>query len=346
MDKEVEYGNVEYKRQLSLNISYRVTGLIGQMQWRLDEGNGKAIYMLGLNDDGTVYKFKDEEESETLSSIRTLAIFTNASVHNIIKHNLLNHQYFYEVIIYANNKLLDDKRILIMGNEGSGKTSYLSFLTYELNDNGKGYIRNKILRHDQECIKGTTMSLTLKKIGYNDHEVFTYKNNISAYEIKNKSSYIITYFDSPLTQYELIIPYMHHVLILYNQDNIVKFVKLAQKYNIPHTIVNKNIAPTLEFYKSIDLRSYHNCGIFLLTIITTINENYVVSFVNINNTVNLGDKYYTFNHINNPIALIEIKELRYCDKYLRKIDKNITFTALISCDQNLKKYKRNLFYPV
>ena len=44
MIQEIEEGNIEYKRKLTMTNIDRFDTLITQMNWRLNEGNGEAIY--------------------------------------------------------------------------------------------------------------------------------------------------------------------------------------------------------------------------------------------------------------------------------------------------------------
>ena len=53
---EVEEGNIEYKRQLCSLSRYRFQQLQSQMKWRVEEGRGTAIYLIGVDDDGTIVK--------------------------------------------------------------------------------------------------------------------------------------------------------------------------------------------------------------------------------------------------------------------------------------------------
>ena len=55
LQPEVEEGNIEYKRFI-LNLSpHRFEQLTSQMKWRLSEGQGEAIYYIGVEDDGSIY---------------------------------------------------------------------------------------------------------------------------------------------------------------------------------------------------------------------------------------------------------------------------------------------------
>ena len=52
LGKEIEEGNVEYKLQLVSVDNERIAHLVTQMHWRLGEGNGSAIYQIGVHDTG------------------------------------------------------------------------------------------------------------------------------------------------------------------------------------------------------------------------------------------------------------------------------------------------------
>jgi GTPase len=52
ISREVEEGNVEHKWKLLAVSSDRLVHLTTQLNWRLNEGRGNAIYMLGYTDGG------------------------------------------------------------------------------------------------------------------------------------------------------------------------------------------------------------------------------------------------------------------------------------------------------
>lgn len=49
---EPEFGNVEYKLKLITPSKLRFDHLVTQLKWRLNEGNGEAIYEIGVTDSG------------------------------------------------------------------------------------------------------------------------------------------------------------------------------------------------------------------------------------------------------------------------------------------------------
>lgn len=345
MEREVEYGNVEYKRKLSIKDSKRNISLISQIQWRLNEGNGVAIYCLGVNDDGSLYTFKDGEESDTLIAIHLLANKAGAKKINEDKI-YIDKKYYYRVTLYSNVEIIPEKKILILGPPGCGKTSYLSYLVYGDHDNGNGYVRTRILRYDHECTLGTTMSLAIRKIGCNDNSLIIHNMYDDMININNKSQYLITFFDAPLTYFTSefnLTKYMDHVLIMDCADTN-KYINIVTKYNVPHTIVNYNNVLTPQFYNNIKIRDEKCSKLLFLNIISSNGNKYLISCINYNYEINIGDKFYSFTNINNPLIFFKVESMMYCDKNMYSVDKNITFTMTVNTKCNLKKYKRNFFF--
>ena len=73
-------GNVEYKLKLLDINSDRKENLITQMRRRCIEGNGDCIYILGVEDDGTMTGITQKEYEETLDNIKTIAITNDYSI--------------------------------------------------------------------------------------------------------------------------------------------------------------------------------------------------------------------------------------------------------------------------
>jgi hypothetical protein len=55
---EPEFGNVEYKLKLISPSKHRFDHLVTQLKWRLNEGNGEAIYEIGVTDSGEILDVK------------------------------------------------------------------------------------------------------------------------------------------------------------------------------------------------------------------------------------------------------------------------------------------------
>lgn len=343
MKAEIEEGNIEYKRKLSSSNYNRYTSLITQMKWRIDEGHGEAHYYLGLNDDGTIYTFVNDEENETIEAFLYIINKANIKLTKLKKIND-NDKYYYHALIHYNNVLKDEKKIMIIGDEQSGKTSFLSYLMYNEQDNGNGYLRNKILNHDHELISGKTSSLTVKSIGYDGTKLVNFKKCKSLMEIKNESSLILTFFDVPIN-YTNLINYMDHVIIIKTNNNINNYINLVNDYSISYTVVNNN--KTLftplnnNLWREIPFKKYIHKSVLVLNIISCNQNKYLMSCLNLNNILQ-SDVNIIFD---NGVKAY-LKTIRYFDKYIPLVDKNIIFTALIESEINLKKYKEKFFYSL
>ena len=84
-ENEVDEGNIEYKRYFE-NVSLnKLTHLIAQMNWRINEGNGDAHYYIGICDNGTICKdFNQERLDYTLDVIKMMVEGCNAYIENTI----------------------------------------------------------------------------------------------------------------------------------------------------------------------------------------------------------------------------------------------------------------------
>jgi len=156
---EVEEGNKEYKRKLCGLSRYRFQQLQSQMKWRIDEGNGTAIYFIGVDDDGTIVKLKGKERKESIKNIKKIASQIDCYVDTIeFKNN------YFEIIIKKNIKLIDfiEKRIVFLGNSNVGKSTLISVLCSNQLDNGKGSARMNLFNHKHEMFTGVTSSISIQ----------------------------------------------------------------------------------------------------------------------------------------------------------------------------------------
>ena len=78
---EKHFGNTEYKWKLT-NISnpLKYQKLATQMKFRLHEGEGRAVYLLGVMDDGKPVGISHKDLYETITSIRKAVKIIEACV--------------------------------------------------------------------------------------------------------------------------------------------------------------------------------------------------------------------------------------------------------------------------
>lgn len=54
-DSELYYGNIEYKALIHFSNNNKIERFITQLLFRIREGNGKAIYIIGITDSGYLF---------------------------------------------------------------------------------------------------------------------------------------------------------------------------------------------------------------------------------------------------------------------------------------------------
>ncbi|KAJ4474431.1 hypothetical protein J3R30DRAFT_678093 [Lentinula aciculospora] len=70
---EDDYGSIEYKLRLLHPSPARFTRLVTQLKWRLLEGGGRALYELGVGDDGELVGLGKKDMEETVAVLGEMA---------------------------------------------------------------------------------------------------------------------------------------------------------------------------------------------------------------------------------------------------------------------------------
>ncbi|KAF9434160.1 GTP binding protein [Entomortierella beljakovae] len=73
-------GNIEYKLKLIATAPDRFEHLVTQLKWRLSEGNGSAIYEIGVADDGSFVGLSPQDMEISLQTLQRMADFLKADV--------------------------------------------------------------------------------------------------------------------------------------------------------------------------------------------------------------------------------------------------------------------------
>jgi elongation factor 1-alpha len=80
---EKYYGNREYKRILLNNNNNNIQKKASQMLFRIMEGNGKALYILGIDDNGTIVGLNRKELSNSIKLIKLISSEINSKIEKI-----------------------------------------------------------------------------------------------------------------------------------------------------------------------------------------------------------------------------------------------------------------------
>lgn len=191
-DPENDEGYIEYKLRLDQIPKGKINRLVTQMKFRLNEGKnliGKyiAIYLLGVDDDGTSCYVTENILDKSINIIKKVVEKCEAEITHIDKMNI-NGYVISAITIkkYSYDKFIKDFKISFLGSSGYGKTTCISYLTFGIKDNGFGSSRASIFKHIHEHETGITSSIK--------HDIIGIKNNSNEFIINNyKSSIFLTW---------------------------------------------------------------------------------------------------------------------------------------------------------
>jgi len=201
---EIEEGNVEYKLKLVSPTPSRLEHLVTQMKWRLEEGNGEAIYQIGVENCGVLAGLTDSEMKESLKTLNTMADKLGATM-SVLRERMVDlsdewtdEKRVAEVLIrmVPENQQFIDLRLAVLGNVDAGKSTILGVLTHGELDNGRGRARLNLFRHLHEIQSGRTSSISHEILGFNGNgEVINYSESRTIEEICENSTKLISFID-------------------------------------------------------------------------------------------------------------------------------------------------------
>ena len=72
LESELPDGNIEYKSKLVNLLQLEIQELMTQLAYRISEGNGEALYEIGVADDGQLLGLSDEELNISLENLKKI----------------------------------------------------------------------------------------------------------------------------------------------------------------------------------------------------------------------------------------------------------------------------------
>lgn len=199
MPPEPQFGNIEYKLKLINPSKQRLDHLVTQMKWRLREGQGEAIYEIGVSDSGVLHGLNDNDMSASLHTLQTMAAQLEATTNIMRRKYIDGRRSVVEVLV---RKITDDHnvevRVAVLGGVDAGKSTMLGVLTAGELDNGRGRARLNMFRHMHEIQTGRTSAISHELLGFDScGNIINYKYNemMTAEEIGERSSKLISFID-------------------------------------------------------------------------------------------------------------------------------------------------------
>lgn len=159
---EIESGNKEYKLKIIPDNDFRLEQLASQMKWRINEGNGIALYYIGIDDDGSITGISKEDFSQTMKNLSKIVNFIKAKIIKI-DHNIDNNHHWYTIKINFIEEKISNSRVIFIGPSSSGKTTLISNIVNNISDDGNGKSRKLVFNHKHEIYSGRTSSISIEK---------------------------------------------------------------------------------------------------------------------------------------------------------------------------------------
>lgn len=159
---EVEEGNREYKFKLTDLTDDQLTHRITQLNWRLNEGNDEAFYLIGVEDNGNQLGLSDEDLQESLRNLQFIADQVGCEM--MVQQLYAGEQgTTAEVYMRRRERLTVEVvqvNVAVAGDLNSGKSTMIGVLSTGQLDNGKGLARTKVLTHNHEVESGLTSCIS------------------------------------------------------------------------------------------------------------------------------------------------------------------------------------------
>jgi GTPase len=94
--KENEYNSIEYKRHISFLTKDKLERYATQMNYRLFNGKGNAIYLIGIDDNGEIVGLSYKKLLESIRNLISICKIIDATYKKIII--ISNHNNFFSIV--------------------------------------------------------------------------------------------------------------------------------------------------------------------------------------------------------------------------------------------------------
>lgn len=169
-------GNIEYKLRLDRKDAKACTRMVSQMLWRISEGNNEAHYILGVHDDGSFSTISETELNITIGVLKGIVKSAKAKVISEKIYVFSGNHLVAHVTIRKDfsHKFVSETKVVICGPYGVGKSTTMSNITYGQKDDGFGFSRTLVLRHQHEKNTGSTSCPKYDTIGFSGKYLLNY----------------------------------------------------------------------------------------------------------------------------------------------------------------------------
>ena len=105
---EDDYGHIEYKLKLVDSTEQKLIKLATQMTFRINEGYGKAKYIIGVRDNGVLPGISLNELDKSISILQKATSMINAEISHINVYKIQNQNFFSIIYILGEPSFFGD----------------------------------------------------------------------------------------------------------------------------------------------------------------------------------------------------------------------------------------------
>ena len=200
--KKGERKNIEFKE--CLNKSYhlqkdRRQHLASQMKYRMERGDGEAIYFIGVDDDGNLIGLEEKIFEESLFVLKKIAEEADSSILKVEKYPVEKGQVAKVLIGKKNQDKKDHMLVGVAGHVDHGKSTLVGTLTTGTLDNGTGRTRIFLDLQKHEIERGLSADLSFAIYGFCKNSPVRVNNPLNKKEkakLVEKCDKVISFVDT------------------------------------------------------------------------------------------------------------------------------------------------------
>lgn len=196
-----ENKNIEFKERLSVDIHLKEDKkqhLATQMKYRLENGNGKAVYIIGVNDHGEVIGLSEIEFEETLNVLKIIATENSGCIEKAERFKD-NGKLLGRILIVTKGEPVKKHLLLgISGHVHHGKSTLIACLmTGRPDKKGDAWLYLDVLPHEIE--HGLSADLHYALFGFKSGKPIHFKNPLDKKErakVVERADKVISFVDT------------------------------------------------------------------------------------------------------------------------------------------------------
>ncbi|GBC68962.1 Selenocysteine-specific elongation factor [archaeon HR01] len=195
-----ESDHIEFKEKLLSSVHLRpekMQKLASQMKHRLQMGNGKAVYVLGVSDDGRSVGLSEIELEESLNVLKAVAIECGAVIDRVERFEENNLSIAKVIISSVAEPSRNHITVAVAGHVNHGKSTLLACLITGERDDGKKWLYLDTLPHEVE--RNLSADIHFALLGFNGSKPILLSNPLDRVErsrVAGEAQKLVSFVDT------------------------------------------------------------------------------------------------------------------------------------------------------